>query len=49
MWTFFLGHVAVQLAIRVARKLYFILSIDHVSIFHQSLNGRDYFDTIQKC
>ena len=45
---FRLCHVAVQVTIYIARKLYFILFIGHVSIFHQSLNGRDYFNIIPK-
>lgn len=43
---FRLCHVAVQVTIYIARKLYFILFIGYVSIFHQSLNGRDYFNII---
>ena len=45
---FRLCHVAVQVTIYIARKLYFILFIGYVSIFHQSLNGRDYFNIIPK-
>ena len=44
-----LGHMVVQMAIYVARKLYFILAISNVSIFHPSFNDIDHFDTILKC
>ena len=44
-----LGHMVVQVAIYVARKLYFILAISNVSIFHPSFNDIDHFDTILKC
>ena len=44
-----LGHMAVQVAIYVARKLYFILAVSNVSIFHPSFNDMDHFDTILKC
>ena len=34
-------------AIYVARKLNFILAINHISIFHSSVNYGDYFDLTQ--
>ena len=30
------------------KKLYFILAVSHVNIFHLSLDSNDYFDTISK-
>ena len=41
---FSLGQVVVQVAI----NLYFILFVSHATIFHQSLNGKDHFNTISK-
>ena len=41
---FSLGQVVVQVAI----NLYFILFVNHITNFHQSLNDKDHFNTISK-
>ena len=40
--------MAIQMEVYMAKKSFFILTISHISIFHQSLNGKDYFDIIPK-
>ena len=43
-----LGHRTVQVAIYKVKKVYFILVVGNVYIFHSLLivDGRDHFDTI---
>ena len=43
-----LGHRTVQVAIDKVKKVYFILVVGHVYIFHSLLivDGGDHFDTI---
>ena len=45
---FFCADVAIHVAVYVSWKLYYIFTVNYVSIFHSSLNGMDYFDTILK-
>ena len=40
--------MAIQMDVYMAKKLFFIFTVSHIIIFYQSLNGRDYFDTIPK-
>ena len=40
--------MAIQMEVYMAKKSFFILAISPINIFHQSLNDKDYFDTISK-
>ena len=40
--------MAIQMEVYMVKKLFFIFTVNHTIIFHQLLNGRDYFDTIPK-
>ena len=40
--------MAIQMEVYTAKESFFILAANHVTIFHQLLNGKYYFDIVSK-